>query len=204
MKNDENKRDTIVSKAAEQGNPVAQFDLGVMYANGKGVVQNYVEAYKWLTLAALRGKQDAVYFQDLLKRKMSVQQIIEAEKLVKEFKREINPVVPICYPNPNFFSFEGRINRAKYFGTMFVIGAVASFMITIWPSVAAITAILATLAAFFPTVKRLHDINRPGGWLLLMLVPVLNLVLGLVLLFRIGTTGSNQYGSDPLSKNKEK
>ena len=33
-------------KAAEQGHAKAQFNLGVMYANGEGVSQNYEEAVK--------------------------------------------------------------------------------------------------------------------------------------------------------------
>ena len=32
---------------AEQGNAEAQYHLGMMYATGKGVVQDYVEAAKW-------------------------------------------------------------------------------------------------------------------------------------------------------------
>ena len=37
---------------AEQGEPSAQFYLGVMYEHGMGVRQSYVEAAKWLRLAA--------------------------------------------------------------------------------------------------------------------------------------------------------
>ena len=32
---------------AEKGNPRAQFNLGFMYANGRGVPKNYAEALKW-------------------------------------------------------------------------------------------------------------------------------------------------------------
>jgi TPR repeat protein len=37
---------------AEQGNARAQFSLGLMYNEGKGVPQNYAEAVKWYRLAA--------------------------------------------------------------------------------------------------------------------------------------------------------
>ena len=40
---------------AEQGNADAQFNLGVMYANGNGVVQDYKEAVKWYRKAAEQG-----------------------------------------------------------------------------------------------------------------------------------------------------
>jgi TPR repeat protein len=37
---------------AEQGDAIAQTNLGVRYANGRGVQQDYVEAHKWYNLAA--------------------------------------------------------------------------------------------------------------------------------------------------------
>lgn len=41
---------------AEQGNAEAQFDLGFMYANGKGVPQDYAEAAKCYRKAADQGR----------------------------------------------------------------------------------------------------------------------------------------------------
>ena len=43
-----------------------------------------------------------------------------------------------------------------------------------------------------------------GGWWLLMLMPGANLVLGIVMIFKKGTVGTNKYGDDPLSKNNMK
>ena len=37
---------------AEQGVPKAQYNLGLMYDKGKGVVQDHKEAAKWYTKAA--------------------------------------------------------------------------------------------------------------------------------------------------------
>jgi len=42
-------------RAAEAGYVPAQAELGMMYANGKGVQQNYVEAGKWWSKAAAGG-----------------------------------------------------------------------------------------------------------------------------------------------------
>jgi TPR repeat protein len=39
-------------KAAEQGLAEAQYNLGVMYANGDGVAQDYAAAHMWFNLAA--------------------------------------------------------------------------------------------------------------------------------------------------------
>jgi TPR repeat protein len=40
---------------AEQGNAVAQADLGFMYYNGWGIPQNYSEALRWFRKAAAQG-----------------------------------------------------------------------------------------------------------------------------------------------------
>ena len=44
---------------AEQGDALAQIDLGLMYADGEGVPQNYAEAVKWWRLAAEQGDASA-------------------------------------------------------------------------------------------------------------------------------------------------
>jgi TPR repeat protein len=44
---------------AEQGNAVAQYNLGVMYRKGKGVPQNHKTAVKWYRLSAEQGDADA-------------------------------------------------------------------------------------------------------------------------------------------------
>ena len=45
--------------AAEAGDAVAQYNLGIMYYNGKGVPQDYAEAVKWYRLTADQGDADA-------------------------------------------------------------------------------------------------------------------------------------------------
>ncbi|MBI0407747.1 MAG: sel1 repeat family protein, partial [Nitrosospira sp.] len=44
---------------AEQGNAAAQNNLGVMYDQGEGVIQNYQEALKWFRLSAIQGDVEA-------------------------------------------------------------------------------------------------------------------------------------------------
>lgn len=44
---------------AEQGDAIAQYNLGVMYQAGEGVPQNYKEAVRWWTLSAEQGHADA-------------------------------------------------------------------------------------------------------------------------------------------------
>ena len=46
---------------AEQGDADAQFNLGVMYANGRGVLKDEAEAVRWYRLAAEQGDADAQF-----------------------------------------------------------------------------------------------------------------------------------------------
>ena len=45
--------------AAEQGNAVAQFNLGRCYAHGEGVNEDMTEAVKWFRAAAEQGDENA-------------------------------------------------------------------------------------------------------------------------------------------------
>ena len=70
--------------AAEQGFDGAQILLAAMYVVGKGVLEDYVEAYAWMILAATQGHEDAVKGKDELRSKMTAEQIAEAQKLAAE------------------------------------------------------------------------------------------------------------------------
>jgi uncharacterized protein len=78
-------------KAAEQGDPEAERNLGAIYANGELVRADYVEAYKWLNLAAARGNDVATQQRDELAKKMSPQQIAEAQRLSAAFVARKDP-----------------------------------------------------------------------------------------------------------------
>ena len=46
---------------AQQGDALAQNNLGVMYENGQGVAQNHQQAFTWFQRAANQGDDDAQY-----------------------------------------------------------------------------------------------------------------------------------------------
>ncbi|WP_255371566.1 tetratricopeptide repeat protein, partial [Candidatus Protochlamydia sp. W-9] len=46
---------------ADQGDAKAQYNLGVIYANGLGITQSDAEAFKYFKLAAEQGHADAQY-----------------------------------------------------------------------------------------------------------------------------------------------
>ena len=45
--------------AANQGNATAQYNLGNLYTNGKGIEKNYIKAAEWYKKAANQGYTDA-------------------------------------------------------------------------------------------------------------------------------------------------
>lgn len=59
------------------------------------------------------------------------------------------------------------------------------------------------LATFLPnlavSVRRLHDTNRSGWWLLIGLIPLIGLIVLLVFFVSKGTEGENSHGADPLA-----
>ncbi|MGD0101512.1 MAG: hypothetical protein ABSC60_14285, partial [Acidobacteriota bacterium] len=67
-----------------------QCELGLMYAEGHGVPQDYVEAHMWLNLAASRANGDlqqrSATGRDLVARLMTAKQIAEAQSLAREWK----------------------------------------------------------------------------------------------------------------------
>ena len=75
---------TCVS-AAEDGEIEAQFDLGLMYATGRGAPQDYVVAHKWFNLAAVQGSEAARDRRVELSQDMSQGEIAEAQRLAREW-----------------------------------------------------------------------------------------------------------------------
>ncbi len=71
---------------AERGKAVAQWSLGIMYERGRSVPQDYVQAYRWYTLAAAKGLKEAVKGRHLLEKRMTPSQLAEAQRLAREWK----------------------------------------------------------------------------------------------------------------------
>lgn len=90
-----------------------------------------------------------------------------------------------------YATFSGRARRSEYWWF-----ALLSLILSLIP----VVNIIYGLAAFIPgiavCVRRLHDTGRSGWWLLLALIPVVNLIL---IYFYIcdSQPGANQYGENP-------
>ncbi len=55
--------------------------------------------------------------------------------------------------------------------------------------------LIGILPSFSLNVKRLHDFGQSGWWTVLMMIPYVNLIFGLVLVFVPGDKKSNTYGA---------
>lgn len=62
---------------------------------------------------------------------------------------------------------------------------------------------LFALALLLPSIavviRRLHDIDRTGWWILLGFVPIVGTIVLIVFFVQRGTTGANRFGPDPLA-----
>jgi uncharacterized membrane protein YhaH (DUF805 family) len=118
------------------------------------------------------------------------------------------------------FSFQGRINRAKFWlihigiDVAFIVitgltvgGAALSGDVEAARAAMGTSGVIATLL-FIPliwiglaaSVKRWHDRGKSGWWVLIGLVPVIGGLWFLIECgFLAGTAGPNTYGPDPLA-----
>lgn len=118
--------------------------------------------------------------------------------------------------SPEFFSLSGRIGRLRYLGYCFgvaVIGyigiAVSVFlmMMVLGEDAGIVMAIIVGSVVYIGIlvltigymVRRLHDLDHSGWFSLLILVPFVNLLLALYLLFAPGKSGANRFGPPPVS-----
>ncbi|QUJ66184.1 DUF805 domain-containing protein [Photobacterium sp. GJ3] len=56
---------------------------------------------------------------------------------------------------------------------------------------------LSFIPALTSIVRRLHDTNRSGWSMLVVLIPFVGVLIGLMLLVEQGSPGDNDYGPDP-------
>jgi uncharacterized membrane protein YhaH (DUF805 family) len=107
----------------------------------------------------------------------------------------------------NYVGFSGRAVRSEYWYwyLFFVLVAIATALIdfVLFPRVdISPVNTLAELALLLPSVavsvRRLHDLDRTGWWLFIILIPLIGAIVLLVWFCMRGTVGPNRFGPDPL------
>lgn len=108
-----------------------------------------------------------------------------------------------------FTSFDGRINRAKFWAgyvilwvaSVIVIGLLAAILgdsAGFWILYIVAVAFL-VVAGLAVQIKRWHDRNKSGWWVLISLIPLIGPIWAIIETgFLPGTPGPNDYGPDPL------
>jgi hypothetical protein len=85
-------------QSANKGYAAAQADLGRLYESGRGVDQDYRQAYLWYSLAAARGDKTAARNRDLVSTRLSPAEIAEARKLALEWRPKQPKPLPTTGP----------------------------------------------------------------------------------------------------------
>ncbi|WP_052699420.1 tetratricopeptide repeat protein [Hyphomicrobium sp. 99] len=73
-------------EAAQRGLSDSQFNLAVLYENGLGVKRDMSRAFMWLSIAARGGDADAVRRRDILRGKLTADEVTAANKMIAAWK----------------------------------------------------------------------------------------------------------------------
>ena len=112
-----------------------------------------------------------------------------------------------------FLTFDGRLNRKPYIlrllcllGSAIVIGLLAAFIMAFVGAGKNDIILITQIEMYCPMypfplmcIRRLHDLDKSGWFILIMLVPIINLLFIVYLLVAKGTTEPNRFGNDPLT-----
>jgi|SRR5690625_3294 len=105
--------------------------------------------------------------------------------------------------------FSGRARRKEYWFFFlfnliitFVLGFIDGFAGTFSVDagiglLGGIYALAVLLPGIAVSVRRLHDTERSGWWLLISLVPIIGFIVLLVFMVQDSTPGENRYGAHP-------
>lgn len=122
-----------------------------------------------------------------------------------------------------FFSTKGRLNRAPFILYPLGVGVALSILMVIWlfmivpksgnfeeidfgSGFAVIGAVFFfvvclawSIAYITMCIRRLHDLDKDGLFVILAFIPSVNFIFHLYLMIVKGTNGPNKYGEDPLA-----
>ena len=105
--------------------------------------------------------------------------------------------------------FSGRARRREYW-MFFLVNFIIELLLGMLDVTIGTLGLLGgiySLFIFIPslavTIRRLHDTNRSGWWILIGLIPLVGWIFLLILMIQDSTPGPNQYGLNPKEENIE-
>lgn len=103
-----------------------------------------------------------------------------------------------------FLVLSGRSSRSEYWYWilfMVLVAVILSFLglSTGGSFLGMVASLFFFLANLSVSVRRLHDLNKSGWWVLIGIIPVLGTLILWAWFTIQGTVGPNEYGDDPLT-----
>ena len=122
---------------------------------------------------------------------------------------QLSPIDWAKRPLQKYADFTGRAPRPEYWWfvlAQIIVLIIAMFLDSIlgtdfggsgYGLIYLVVALGLLVPALAAGVRRLHDTNRSGWWLLLALIPIVGAIILIVFLASAGDAGDNQYGPPP-------
>lgn len=109
---------------------------------------------------------------------------------------DFKTAVRTCFQK--YVDVNGRASRSEFW-CFFLFQILAVIIVDLFAGFLQALVILGLLIPSVTSgVRRLHDVDRSGWWLLVSFVPLFGWVLLLVFLAQRGTDGANRYGEPPV------
>ncbi len=106
----------------------------------------------------------------------------------------------------NYCNFNGRATRREfwmYFLFSFILGLIFSFLGEVGMYISVVICLALLLPNLGLVVRRLHDINKSGWYLLIGFIPLVGEIILIVWYAKAGDNGANQYGEVPVTPTAE-
>ncbi len=114
----------------------------------------------------------------------------------REPKPSVNFIDAVKLFFTKYADFNTRSRRSEYWWSVLFCAVVGSLATGILKDYAWIWSLVVLIPTIAISVRRLHDIGRPGTWYLLNLIPVVGSII-LLVWYCQDSTGDNQWGSNP-------
>ena len=119
---------------------------------------------------------------------------------------EVNPLIDFW---TNIVNFEGKMNRHNFWVAVFIMALINIVIVAISYGTEAMILwylydlffLIATLSA---SVRRLHDINKSGAYVLLNLIPLVGQVALLIMLLQENEVDKKKVVDDPINNMDDK
>jgi uncharacterized membrane protein YhaH (DUF805 family) len=106
-----------------------------------------------------------------------------------------------------FFRLPGRVNRTAYFLGVLLLVIIQLFLVyrlmlveptsaaaQFWAAAFWLSVPVAVWSNVALSVKRLHDMGKPGTWVVTLFIPVVSIIAFVFICLSPGNPGPNQYG----------